>query len=36
MNVEGQRGTGRPKKRLLDTIESNMRAVAVYVNHLEN
>jgi hypothetical protein len=34
MNVEGKSVRGRPKKRWLDTIENNMRAVGVYVVEL--
>jgi hypothetical protein len=34
INVEGKRG--RPKKRLLDTIKNDMRAVSVYVVDVEN
>jgi hypothetical protein len=36
INVEGKRERGRPKKKWLDTIENDMRAVGVYVGDLEN
>jgi len=38
MNVKGKRGKGRgrPKKRCLDTIENDMRAVYVYVEDVED
>jgi len=36
INVKGKRGRGRPKKRWLDTIENNMRAVGVCVRDVEN
>jgi hypothetical protein len=29
MNIEGKRERGRPKKRWLDTIENDMKAVSV-------
>jgi len=29
MDVEGKRGRGRPKKRWLETLENDMRAVGV-------
>jgi hypothetical protein len=31
INVEGKRGRGRPKMRLLYTIENDMRALGVCV-----
>jgi hypothetical protein len=36
INVEGKRGRRRPKKRWLDTIENDMRAVGVCVRDVEN
>jgi hypothetical protein len=36
MNIEGKRERGRPKKRWLDTIENDMKAVSVWVGNVEN
>jgi len=37
MNVEKKRRRGRPKrKRLLDTIENDMRAVGVWLGDVQN
>jgi hypothetical protein len=29
MNVEGWRGSGRPKKKLIDSVKQDMREMAV-------
>jgi len=36
MNVKGKRGRGRQKKRRLDIIENDIRAVHVCVGDVEN
>jgi len=36
MNVEAKRGRGKLKKRLLDTIENDMRTVGLCVGDVEN
>jgi len=36
MNVERKRGRGKPKRRWLDTIENDMRAVSGCVGYVEN
>jgi len=36
VNVEGKKGRGKPKKKWLDTVENDMRAVGVCVEDVEN
>jgi len=36
MNNEGKRVRGRPKKRLLDKVENDIRAAGVCVGDVEN
>lgn len=36
MDVEGRRGRGRPKTRLLDMIESDLRVAGVSVGDMED
>jgi len=36
INVEEKKERGRPKKRWLDTIENDMRAVGVCVGDVKN
>jgi len=36
MNVEGKKRRGRPKKRRLDAIENNTRAVGVCIGDMKN
>jgi hypothetical protein len=36
INIEGKRGRGKPKKRWLDMIEDDMRAISVSIGDVEN
>jgi hypothetical protein len=36
INVKGKKERGRPKKKWLDTIENDMRAVSLCIEDIEN